>query len=69
MQVSNLMTRHGGGNSTSGSKKQDLGNSRVTKGYQSGNKMFGSRGMFHGGMQSGTSLTQDMNDYYINGMQ
>ena len=64
MQVNNLVTRHGGGNSTSGSKKQDLGNSR---GYQSGNKMFGSYGLFHGGMQSGTSLTQDMNDYFTIG--
>ena len=28
MQVNNLLTKHGGGNSTSGSKKQDLNNSR-----------------------------------------
>ena len=59
MQVNNLVTRHGGAGSVSGSKKQDLNNSR---GYQSGNKMFGSRGMFCGGINNPGGPFSDNND-------
>ena len=60
MQVNNLLTKHGGGNSTSGSKKQDLNNSR---GYQTGNKMFGSLGLFHGGINNPGGPFTGSNEY------
>ena len=64
MQVNNLVTRHGGAGSVSGSKKQGLNNSR---GYQSGNKMFGSRGMFHGGINNPGGPFSDINEYFTIG--